>query len=135
MKIGGIMRKAISAAMLALCLAAPSTAFADVNCTFTISSLWITPDGWINAGFNGYGYGKGWWLCPVSASITVNDGYSSKTVSSDNCKAIYSQLLTAKASAHPIHFQFHGPADCSSAALPADGSVPSPYFANIGIIE
>jgi hypothetical protein len=129
------MRNIISALALALGLAAPSTAFADVNCTFTISSLWVTPDGWINAGLNGYGYGKGWWICPVGASISVNDGYSSKTVSSDNCKAIYSQLLTAKTSAHPIHLQFHGPADCSSAALPADGSAPNPYPANFGFVE
>jgi len=116
---------AVATAMLSVIMS--PTAQADVSCAFTIVTLSITPDGWINGAFSGGGSGKTWWICPVSGSVAVNDGYASRTITSDNCKAIYSQLLTLKVSAKQVTMQFHGPADCSSAALPADGTQPNPF--------
>ena len=129
------MRTLYRALCVALSLVTPVAANADVFCSFTISSLWVTPDGWVNLALGGSGYGKNWWLCPVSGSIAVNDGYGSKTITSDTCKTIYSQILTQKITGHPLKIQFHGPADCSAAALPADGVAPTPYPANFGFIE
>ncbi len=113
-------------------LLASTAAHADVYCSFTINTLFMTPDGWINSSLGGNGYSKGWWICPVSGSTTINDGYQSRTVTSDSCKALWSQFLSLKAAEKPIVLQFHGPADCSSASLPADGTQPSLFPANFG---
>lgn len=80
-------------------------------------------------------YWKSWWICPTSGSTVVNDGYSaSRTISSDSCKTLYSQPLTAKATGRRINFYFHGPADCASASLPADGT-PSLFPNGIAIVD
>jgi hypothetical protein len=105
-------------------LAISSASLADVICPFQVGTLSTTPDGWISISLNSGTYWKNWWLCPTSGSTTVNDGYSaSRVVSSDSCKTIYTQLVTAKATGRRIYFFFHGPADCASASLPADGSM------------
>jgi len=113
-------------------LATPTVANADIVCALTVSNLWITPDGWINVALSGTGFDKGWWLCPVSGSTSINDGYGAKTITSDSCKAIWSQLLTLKAAGKPINLMFHGPVDCTAASLPADGTQPNPFPSNFG---
>ena len=104
-------------------LAVSTSAWADVSCPFQITGLNVTPDGWVNISVAGSGYVRGWWICPTSGSTTVNDGYGSRTISSDSCKTIYSQLITSKATGRRINLIFHGPADCTSANIPADGTM------------
>jgi len=128
-----VSRQATAAAAAMLSVILSPAAQADVSCAFTIANLSITPDGWINGAFSGSGSGKTWWICAVSGSTTVNDGYAPRTITSDNCKTIYAQLLTLKISAKQVTMQFHGPADCSSAALPADGNQPNPFPTIFGI--
>jgi len=113
-------------------LITPTAADADVACALTISNLWITPYGWINVGLSGNGLDIGWWLCPVSGSTSINDGNTTKTVSSDSCRAIWSQLLTLKAAGKPLNLMFHGPTDCTAASLPANGTQPTPFPENFG---
>ncbi len=129
--MGEMMNRFSKYLMFMIALACPGGAWADVQCQLSITNIWITPDGWVSGGFAGNGLPKGWWLCSVAGSTVVNDGYGSKTVSSDACKSIYSLLLTLKVSNQPVTLQFHGPADCSYAALPPDGT-PSPFPANFG---
>lgn len=117
------MKRLIRAFTALSALAVSSTAFADVGCPFQIGTLSTTPDGWISVALNSGTYWKSWWLCPTSGSTTVNDGYATRTVSSDSCKTIFTQLVTAKATGRRIYFNFHGPADCASGNLPADGSM------------
>lgn len=131
----GKIRHLLASLTAAPFLFASTAAYADVVCPFTINALWITPDGWVNVALNTSSYGKSWWICSTGGSTTVNDGYSSKTITSDSCKAIWSDFLSLKAANKPISLQFHGPADCSSAALPADGSTPSPFPANFGFVN
>lgn len=119
-----------SAVALLASLGLAGTAHADVFCQFSLSSINVTPDGWLNVAFTTPTYGKGWWLCSVGGSTAVNDGYTAKTINSDTCKAIFSQLLTLKMSSRPIILQFHGPADCGSSSLPADGTQPALFPAN-----
>lgn len=126
------MKKLASLLGVLAALAFPASAYADVTCDFSISALWVTPDGWVNVAVNTADFGKGWWICPVSGSTSVNDGYATRTVTSDSCKAIYSMLLTQKSSGRPIKLQFHGPASCTSSELPADGTQPNPFPANFG---
>jgi len=106
---------------LAAMLATP--AHADITCDFTIPILSLSPDGWVYITLSSGGSTHNWWFCPVSGSTVVNDGYSnSRTITSDSCKAIYSELLTAKAANKQIRFNYHGPTDCSAASLPPDGT-------------
>lgn len=129
-----------TACFLTMCLpfiGLPSSATADVACTFSMSSLNLYADGWVFGRFERAGYSKLWTLCPLASSVTVNTGYGTVTLASDACKGFYSQLLTAKSTGKAITFNFHGPADCSAAALPADNAVlPSGLFPSyIGIVE
>ena len=113
----------------------PTAAIADVTCPFTVSSLLVTPEGWVSAWLTTPNYSKGWWFCPVGGSTTVNDGYGQKTIASDACKVIYTQMLSAKAIGRPVTLQFHGPSDCLAASLPAEGAQPSLFPASIGIAD
>lgn len=61
-------------------IATPSTAFADVNCRFTIASLSMTDDGWISASFNGTGFTKSWWLCSMGGAVTLSDGFGTRNI-------------------------------------------------------
>lgn len=118
------MKRSLKLITAVSALSMSSAALADVVCPFQVGTLSVTGDGWISVSFNSGAYWKNWWLCPTSGSTTVNDGYSaSRVVSSDSCKTIYTQLVTAKATGRRIHLFFHGPADCTSASLPADGSM------------
>lgn len=128
------MRRFIKAFTALLALAASTSAMADVSCPFQITGLNLTPDGWVNISVAGSGFYRGWWICPTGGSITTTDGYATRTISSDNCKTIYTQLLTAKATGRRIHFVFHGPADCSSASIPADGT-PTLFPALIALVD
>jgi len=109
---------------IAIALSAPEAASADVVCQFSVSAISLSPDGWVLPTFTGSGYSKYWWFCSTTGNIVVNDGYSStRNVPADSCKTIYAQLLSAKLSNRTIQLNFNGPADCSAAALPSDGSL------------
>lgn len=113
-------------------LSAASPAAADVFCSYKVDHLWLTSDGWINVSFTSDLGNKSWWLCQQGSSTSANDGYGTKTVTSETCAAVYSQLLSARLSDRQIIFQFHGPSDCNASSLPADGRM-TLYYANIGI--
>lgn len=103
---------------------------ADITCALDVYQIALTPDGWVSASFTSSSIYRIWWICPVSGSTVVNDGYSSaRTISSEACRSIYTQLLTIKASGKAASFAYNGLADCSGASLPADG-FPSlfPFF-------
>jgi hypothetical protein len=125
------MRKLSRGLLVVAALLWPVGASADIVCSFTIGNLWVAPNGWVSVQLNKDGDWKSWWICPVSGSTTINDGYSSQVMTSDSCKTIYSLMLTLKASGKPLNLGFHGPADCSSAALPADGT-PTLFPSNFG---
>ena len=119
-------------ASLLACIS-PQTAWADVDCSFTVSSLLVTPEGWVSAWLTTPTYSKGWCFCTVTGRTSINDGYGTKTITSDACKVIYTQMLTAKSTGAPLTLQFHGPADCNAASLPAEGVQPALFPASIGI--
>lgn len=117
------MKRLIRAIAAISALTMSSASLADIVCPFQVGTLSTTPDGWISVSLNSGTYWKNWWLCPTSGSTSVNDGYATRTVSSDSCKTIFTQLVTAKATGRRIHLFFYGPANCNSASLPADGNM------------
>jgi len=104
-------------------------AYADVACTFTLSSVVI--DYWGNSAITVTGSGStyNWDVCNLQGTVSVNTGNGAVNFTSGACSALYSQLLTARASGSPIVLGFHGPTSCNS-GLPASGwmSSPSPLF-------
>lgn len=114
-------RKLLAISVIGAISVAP--AHADVACTFAITNISLIGSGWVGLSLNAGSVSKTWWICPVSGSTVTNDGYGTLTVSADTCRGIYSQLLTLKVSGKPLMLIFHGPADCSSASLPADGNM------------
>ncbi len=110
------------------CVLSPDIARADVSCSFTVSSVLIDSFGNLSPSLTGNGYTYSWYLCNLSGTYSANNGYSANIpVTSAQCSALYAQLLTARSSGRPIVFGFHGPADCTPTALPANGSWPQPY--------
>jgi hypothetical protein len=108
--------------LASLALFFSSQARADIGCWFNIESVNVTPDGWVGTEFTQGSIYRSWWICSTAGSTVVNDGYGSKTVTSDACRAIYTQMLTMKAGSHQIMLVYHGPADCSDSSMPASGS-------------
>ena len=121
-----------AAAFLSIGIGYPTAAQADVFCSFTVSNLWLSSDGWVNVVLAGPAGNKNWWLCQQGASTSVDDGYAPRTVNSATCAAVYSQLLTAQLQSRQVYFQFRAPANCNAASLPPDGAL-NPYYVNLGI--
>lgn len=114
-------------------LACATQAIADTSCALSITTLEIDATGNVNAVFANNGTAYWWFLCNLQGSVTVNDNYGASTIASSTCGALYSQLLTARASGQTVTFYFHGPTACSYAGgLSAYGSWISPYPSNIG---
>ena len=101
-------------------------------CSFTVSNLWLSSDGWVNVVLTSLAGNRNWWLCQQGASTSVDDGYAPRTVNSGACAAVYSQLLTAQLQSREVYFQFRGPANCNAASLPPDGAL-NPYYVNLAI--
>jgi len=119
----------LAATALGLLAAAPE-AKADVACAFNVNSVWIDSAGTIVTTLTSVAapnFQVTWWYCNVGGSNAVNNGNGPVTVSSDACKGLFSTFLTARASGRPMTFQFHGPANCLQASLPADVTNPNPY--------
>ena len=115
---------------LAASLIFGSPAYADTQCPFSISQMWLRPDGWVAARLSSSSVSRIWYFCPTAGSVTVNTGAETDIITSDACKGIYSGLLTAKAANNTVTLYFYGSAvaDCSAAQLPpGDIAVPNPY--------
>jgi hypothetical protein len=108
-------KKFLALAVAAFALTTADVAQADVTCPFVVATLGLTPDGWFSGSFYDGTTSKNRYVCNVAGSTSVNDGYSSKTITSDTCKALYSQMLTFKMSNKQPVLGFHGPTDCSTA--------------------
>lgn len=109
----------------ALTLSVPARA--DVLCTFNVDSVSIDSWGSLLLELDQNGTPYSWWFCNTAVGVTANNGLQSGiTVSPQSCQAIYTQFVTARMAGKPIAMQFHGPADCSAAALPPAG-FPAPY--------
>ena len=117
----------LGASLAVIGMAVPAEVYANADCTCNVAAVGIDPTGAVVAQFSGYGYVRQWWLCSVSGSVTVNLGYGSGTMSSEACKAFYSQLLTARASNRSVVLSFYGPNDCLTGSLPPTNAQPSPY--------
>ena len=107
-------------------------AYADVACSYSLGGVNIGADGTVAATFTGYGYSRYWVLCSVSNSWGgVNTGSNTITITADACKAMYSQLLTARASGRNVGLTFSTLSSCADASAPAAG-LPTPYPYNFG---
>lgn len=119
--------KAVSCLLASISLSAGEAAHAEAACSYSVSALGIGPDGTVSGTFTGYGYSRFWVLCSVSNSWgSMNNGSSTFTLTADACKAMYSQLLTARASVTNVTVTFGTLSSCADAGIPASG-VPSPY--------
>lgn len=117
---------------LSISFALSAPASADVACQMNITSTVIGADGWFLSLLDSTASGpKQYAVCSFIGNISVNDGFAARTITPDQCKAIYSQFLTAKAAARPVILNFKNPTDCSAASLPPNGLPPSgayPYY-------
>lgn len=120
------------AALGAAAFVVSSPARADVVCTFNVDSVSIDSWGSLVLQLDQNGTPYSWWFCNTVTSVSANNGYNSITVQPATCQAIYTQFLTARMAGRPISMQFHGPADCSQANLPA-GGFPSLYPVTFGV--
>jgi hypothetical protein len=103
-----------------------NAAYADTACSFTISGVAIGPDGTVAATFANETSSHYWVLCSVTSTWSVSTAAGSTTnITSESCKALYSMLLTVRASNRSITLNWNSIADCST-GLPA-GGVPNPY--------
>jgi len=116
-------RTALGLTLCAASLAWSAQALADINCQFSVTNVGTDTSGDLVVGFGG----TDWYLCNLSGSVSVNNGYGINTVTSAQCSGIFAQFLTARASGQPITLSFHGPANCAAASLPANGTWPNPY--------
>jgi hypothetical protein len=123
-------RKSVAIALSAMALAITNQARADVGCAFTITALAMTGDSGVNVSLTNNGNYFWWYVCSMTGSITVNTGYGTPAITSESCKALWSQLLTARASGRQITLWFHGPNDCNPASLPPTGTWMNPYPSN-----
>lgn len=114
----------LTIATLVPLLSLSNPALANVSCPFTISSLSIDYTGNANAAFVNNGTVYGWYICNVQGSVSVATGAGSSTFSSGACNALYSQLLTARASGQTITMSFYGSNinACNPSNLPAGNS-------------
>jgi hypothetical protein len=119
--------KALSYLLASMSFFASEMAHAEAACSYSVSSLTIGPDSTVSASFTGYGYTRNWVLCSVSNSWgSLSNGGATFTFTPDACRAVYSQLLTARASARNVTATFGTLSSCGDASIPASG-VPSPY--------
>lgn len=119
--------KALSCLLASVAFFAGEVAYADVSCSYSLSGVNIGPDGTVAATFTGYGYSRYWVLCSVSNNWGgVNTGSNTIAVTAEACKAMYSQLLTARASGRNIGLTFATLPNCADASAPAAG-LPTPY--------
>jgi hypothetical protein len=124
------MKKLALAGAAAASLVIGSPADADTQCPFSVSQMWLRPDGWVAARLTSSSVSRVWYFCPTSGSATVNVVAETETITSDACKGIYSGLLTAKAANATVTLYFFGTsvAGCSASQLPAgDVALPNPY--------
>jgi len=111
-------------------LSCPASAFADIACTFTITSIGVTADGWLNVNLYSAQIQPSWFLCNTGGTVTVNNGYSSSiSINSSQCQSMLSLFLTARTASRPLILWYHGINDCTTASLPATG--PSIFPADI----
>lgn len=103
--------------------ALPNAAHAAAWCAFKVDLVGITPQGYVNAALisQDSGVGHGWGFCSVHGTVNATDGYGAHDITSDDCKAILSVFMTAKASNTVVHMNFVSLPDCSASSLPVDG--------------
>jgi hypothetical protein len=122
-----MMRKILATiAASVVTLATASQAQADVSCLVTVTSVSLTNDGMVAFAFDTGASQLGYWLCSVAGSVTVSDGTGTKTISSAACQAIYSKLLTARASGRPVSLYFVGSGITNCSAIPTTSN-PNPF--------
>jgi len=114
----------IAGAVVALSTA--SQAQADVSCAVTLTSVSLTNDGMVAFAFDTGSIQAGYWLCNVAGSVTVSDGTGTKTISSAACQALYSKLLTARASGRQVTLYFVGSGITSCSGIPFTSN-PNPF--------
>jgi len=112
--------------VISLSFATDSNAF--VVCPAQVTAVGLTPDGTIFANFNFSGTVIQYWLCNTTGSttVTVSPG-TNLTIPSAACQALFSQLMTARASSGSVNLFFAGPTSCAPSALPSSVTVPNPY--------
>lgn len=109
------------ATLAGLSLLLSNSALAAIDCTGTVSTIIIGPDGDVYANF-GYNRLK---ICVADASLTVNRGVSQGgqvTISPGRCELLVSAFMTAKASGRPVT-AYVDRTDCNF----VDGAIPDPY--------
>lgn len=108
----------IGAALAILGLAAAQPARANVWCTGTVVNVIWNPDGSVGVDFvdaSNVHWG-GWW-CNVTGTVNADVGSYTQPITSDNCRALYSSLLTAHAANRSVTMLFYGtPATCATVA-------------------
>jgi hypothetical protein len=87
------------AAFAGVVAAQPASAAA---CTFSIHSLYISPDGYVTGYFTSPTVNTSLSVCNINGGTPVRtiapaSGTPNVTITSDSCKATYSMMLTAKA--------------------------------------
>lgn len=121
-KFGGYL-----AATLAMTMATDAHA-AFIVCTLQVTAVGTTPDGGVFANFNVSGTTVQWFLCNTSGTTTVNTTpTTSIAISPAACQAMFSQLMTIRASGGAVVLGFNGPTACTPAALPPSVTFPNPY--------
>lgn len=105
-------------------LAASEPASAAVWCPGTVYEVILEPGGGMGAVFTDATNAQwGGWMCNVTGTVNVDLGLgSTQPMTSDTCRAIYSTLLTARASNKTVKALYYGSVT-SCTAIPA-GQIP-----------
>lgn len=96
------------------------------TCTFSVTNVFFYPDGGVGATLTSGSVTKSYFFCNSATSVTVNDGYASRTITPAVCQAFTASFLTAFTSGRPFVSYWKDPVNCD-AALPPSGTLPNPY--------